>query len=203
MTTEDLDVTGYILCSTCWDPYQTAPGPGFPTPQRCSCRRRGANDPRWDGYDFNEHLDLCRCCRMQVLHSGSRWSVWFCEECKARIRSLNARAGRAIVPIGRHSLMARVGVRGTDVTSATDREVDRIVERFAARLGDWLGGFDPLDAFTASRSEGLRALLGFTAGEDVELATWLERLRAAVGRDPAAFGADASFGKLLAALAPR
>ena len=49
--------------------------------------------------DFHLPAELCRCCAQELLPSGSRWSVWFCDECKPRI--LNAGAHR--IPIGRHS----------------------------------------------------------------------------------------------------
>lgn len=60
----------------------------------------------WPGYDFNLHVDLCRCCGRVPLSSGSRWSVWFCGACKEQVGLLNGRHGRCIVPIGRHSVHA-------------------------------------------------------------------------------------------------
>ncbi len=58
----------------------------------------------WEGFDFNRLIELCRCCAATPLRSGSRWSVWFCPECKEQVGLLNGRLGRYAVPIGRHSL---------------------------------------------------------------------------------------------------
>jgi hypothetical protein len=76
----------FMLCGTCHGLYEDKPQPGFATPQRCACSR--TDEPTWPRYDFNEHIHLCECCRLVPLRSGSRWSVWFCEECKARVRNL-------------------------------------------------------------------------------------------------------------------
>ena len=61
---------------------------------------------KWPGFDFNMVVELCHCCGQEVLSSGSKWSVWFCEECKERVIQFNTRYRRTIIPIGRHSLMA-------------------------------------------------------------------------------------------------
>lgn len=74
--------------------------------QRGSCPRHRPSgpEPGWPRYDFNRQVDLCYCCGIVPLSSGSRWSVWFCAACKAQVGLLNARHGRCIVPIGRHSV---------------------------------------------------------------------------------------------------
>lgn len=59
--------------------------------QACSWDRKG-QEP-WPNSDFNEHTCLCRCCVSEPLRSGSRWSVWFCDECKARVIALNKLVG--------------------------------------------------------------------------------------------------------------
>lgn len=76
-------------------------------------------DPRRKiALDFDLPAELCRCCGQQLLMSGTRWSVWFCDSCKRRVVALNHRAGACVIPIGRHSLMN--GVFG-DAKLATDR----------------------------------------------------------------------------------
>lgn len=90
----------FFVCRRCAQLREKEASEGYPTPQRCGCDRGRAGDPRWDRYDFNEHLDLCRCCRMVALDSGSRWAVWFCGDCKDLARTFNGEVGRAVVPIG-------------------------------------------------------------------------------------------------------
>lgn len=85
---------------------QDGPVAHGPLVQRGTCplHKPRAFDPRWSGFDFNRHVDLCRCCGRIPLRSGSRWSVWFCLDCKEQVGLLNGRHGRCIVPIGRHSV---------------------------------------------------------------------------------------------------
>jgi len=64
--------------------------------------------------DHQTVAELCRCCGVELLKSGSKWSVWFCAECKHRVDTLNANAGVCVIPIGRHTFMHGVGVRGVD-----------------------------------------------------------------------------------------
>lgn len=69
------------------------------------------NQLPWDGFDYNEVVTLCYCCGTELLRSGSRWSVWFCEQCKERVVEFNTEADRTIIPIGRHSLMHGIGLK--------------------------------------------------------------------------------------------
>lgn len=65
-----------------------------------------AGEAKWPRFDFNRVVELCYCCGQEVLKSGSKWSVWFCKECKERVIEFNTQYQRTIIPIGRHSLMA-------------------------------------------------------------------------------------------------
>ncbi len=47
-----------------------------------------------------------------MLPSGSRWSVWLCDPCKSLAGQLNTATASTVVPLGRHSLMHGIGVRG-------------------------------------------------------------------------------------------
>jgi hypothetical protein len=91
-----------------WQPYARV--------QECTCEQRqrpaGEKSPGWNGWDVAKAFELCRCCGLVPLRSGSRWSVWLCDACKPRALELNARAGRPIVPIGRHSMMHGIGMSG-------------------------------------------------------------------------------------------
>ena len=70
--------------------------------QRCGCSE-GTRGPKWSGYDFNLVAELCRCCGQVPLKSGSKFSVWFCKDCKEQVGLLHGRLNRYVVPIGRHS----------------------------------------------------------------------------------------------------
>ncbi len=54
---------------------------------------------------MSTYVELCYCCGIEPIKSGSRWSVFFCDECKDCVLSFNRRSGQWIIPIGRHSLM--------------------------------------------------------------------------------------------------
>jgi hypothetical protein len=73
-----------------------------------------------ESLDFPTPAELCRCCGQELLQSGSRWSVWFCSECKRRVRTLNERAGTCVVPVGRHSIMNGVFIRGGHVPDSVE-----------------------------------------------------------------------------------
>jgi hypothetical protein len=55
--------------------------------------------------DLSITAELCRCCAIELIGSGSRWSSFYCEECKDRVFALNRAARRCVIPVGRHSLM--------------------------------------------------------------------------------------------------
>jgi hypothetical protein len=193
------DDTGFIICGTCGDLFQTEPSEGFPTPQRCGCDRKEADDPKWERHDFNEHLHLCRCCRAETCHSGSRWSQWFCDECRLRVIALNRAVGRYVIPIGRHSIMAGVAIHGPAVADADAREVDRLLAGFHAGITGLIGGIDRLWEASTTRSDELRAGLGFEASQDVPLHVWLAAWEVEVERHPACWGKLASFRALVRA----
>ena len=85
-----------------------------PFDQRGTCPRHEPHkyDTAWRHFDFNRAVDLCYCCGTVPLTSGSRWSVWFCDDCKHQVGLLNGRHGRCIVPIGRHSVHHGCLLRG-------------------------------------------------------------------------------------------
>jgi hypothetical protein len=124
--------------------------------QSCECvwaegRRTGIFPPRWPGYDLNEVWTLCYGCGAEVLARGSRWSVWFCVPCKAGVRRLHEVCGGDVVPIGRHSMMARFGVPGGGpVALAGQPHPDaQAIARFVDALGRLTGRMEHLAAWAA------------------------------------------------------
>jgi hypothetical protein len=74
--------------------------------QRCACSEPADRDEEpWPRHDFNERASLCRCCGLEVLHSGSRWSMFFCRECQLLAMGVSIWERRLVFPIGRHTMM--------------------------------------------------------------------------------------------------
>ena len=189
-------IDGFRVCSTCFDPFEFRLQ-GATSRQRCQCPDKvPAGGSRWPGYDFNEHLHLCECCGAEALPSGSKWSVWFCDECKAMVLDLNGRAGFSAIPIGRHSLMNGVGLSGTQVSAAQEADRERLIQAFSHNVTGLFGAMEHLHAFARTRRAQLTSMLERPAQPDVPLGSWLEWLRCAAGSDPARFSKEASFSNL-------
>lgn len=111
--------------------------------QQCRCERAVAPAEQWPGYDFNLAVDLCRCCGAVPLRSGSRWSVWFCDDCKLQVGLLNGRHGRCVIPIGRHSVHAGHLLTGEALQHPGEvvAFADTMVALFTVMgwLDDWVG----------------------------------------------------------------
>jgi hypothetical protein len=102
--------------------------------QECRCERDarppGERAPKWISFDFNTAAELCRGCGAVALRSGTRWSIWFCDECRDRAVERNREVGTAVVPIGRHSLLHGLGLPGSPAPAG--RDVDAFVARFGS-----------------------------------------------------------------------
>lgn len=103
----DRTTTPFVLCGRC----QLVRGGPIGTVeavtvwQLCACSSVEEHGAQPRVGDHNTAVELCRCCGLELLNSGSKWSVWFCGSCLERISKMNQDAGRCLVPIGRHSLM--------------------------------------------------------------------------------------------------
>jgi hypothetical protein len=173
----------YRLCMQCGRVFDRAvPKDGAP---RQLCRCVPSNADEWRG-DLSERAHLCMCCRLELLPSGSRWSVWFCPECLGRVRELNARLGRYAVPIGRHSLMGGIGVPGKAVINATDAELAAIANSLRDSLMGMVSSIDRLQAYALDRTGHLGRRLGLESERSVALDEWFARLGAAYRHVPGA-----------------
>ena len=124
------------LCRNCTRLWEAETDRDRPPPQQCKC----AGPPEaWEGWDVSEWARLCDCCLGEVLKSGSRWSVWFCEECKRRVMGLNAAVGKPLIPIGRHTLMHGI----TAHPDGPEIEIEEFAESMSGlfdrmgTLGEW------------------------------------------------------------------
>ena len=140
--------------------------------QRCDCERTLEPEDRWPGFDFNTWAELCRCCAITLLRSGSRWSPFFCEECKRRVMDLNRRLGDWIIPVGRHSVMHGQSLAGDEAA------IREHAEHFVIHVRGLFAGIDHLDIRArACLRENLEEL-GFPAGQEVELKQYGHAARA-------------------------
>jgi hypothetical protein len=160
--------------------------------QECTCeiRKRPAREknPEWKGWDVAQAVELCRCCGVVPLRSGSRWSVWLCEECKPRALELNGRAGRPIVPIGRHSMMHGIGISG----SVKEDESEEI-EAFCAAANGLFEAINLLHEWARLRIAFNVERLGFDPGVAVPLPEYLARID---GKEDPELGSEAAFEAL-------
>lgn len=108
----DFDCQDVGVCNTCGELFGPCREVGVSGERRrqleqlCACENGRKDQPKWERFDFNEAITLCRCCRGVVLRSGLRWSVWFCEPCKRKVQAVNDICESYVIPIGRHSIMA-------------------------------------------------------------------------------------------------
>lgn len=163
-----------FVCGTCGElrgPFVwRLKGVEYPHVQECGCARRprakGERPGTWLGFDFNTLAELCRSCGCEVLASGSKFSIWFCRECRDRATALNAEVGQPLVPIGRHSLMHGIGMRA----HPTDAEIGAFVTRFGTLV-------DRMNQIHRSAGEVVRtnlAAVGPSDTTDIELALYLD-----------------------------
>jgi hypothetical protein len=121
---------GLRVCCTCGGLFGPVQAKGGQTvEQRCRC---GPPDtgPGWPGFDFNSVAELCRCCGQELLRSGSRYSVWFCSDCKEQVRLLNARLRRYAIPLGRHSLHGGFLLSPRQDEASLTLEIEVFVDRW-------------------------------------------------------------------------
>lgn len=87
------------------------------------------DETRWERYDFNRKYELCWCCGLEIIPSGSKFSSFYCRDCKARIWYLNQKLGQCLIPLGRHSVMNGVIGSGKDIGNK------EIIDKFCQDIG--------------------------------------------------------------------
>jgi hypothetical protein len=151
-TEADLRFPSLKVCREHGGLYDPVPHPGSGEQQLCHAEKP---QPRWATYDFNEWVHLCEACLQDTVRSGSRFSPFFCEEC----RNLLTRNGPTI-PRGRHSL-TNIGVLPPQADVA------------ARRVNDMFSSVEVLHRWSRAR---LQSLLGEGNG-DPDLATVMAEAR--------------------------
>jgi len=190
-----VDYSAMAVCGDCFEIYgpwrykqHTAGRPNLALWQLCDreCPTRSKKpgltqkagpEEKWPGFDFNTIVKLCYCCGQELLLSGSRWSVWFCEECKKKVVNFNTRFQQTVIPIGRHSLMAGYRLGGCDVLRPQKIEV------FVSSVKGLFARIEMLDDWRKNVvAENFRAL-GYSG--DVLLMDYLEDVKAKLNRGKA------------------
>lgn len=132
------DLSNLRICAHCLELYgQVRLGNGEAINQECLCVKK--TEGRWDGYDFNKKYETCYCCGLEVIPSGSKWSVFYCKDCKDKISELNREARQLIIPVGRHSIMNSIVL--------TDEQIQNksAVNRFVCRVNNMNAKIDLVD----------------------------------------------------------
>lgn len=170
------------ICGSCRTLKGPVPDRSDGARQLCECAptENHRAEPLWGG-DFNTYAELCHCCGLVLLRSGSRWSVWFCEPCKRSVVALNRAAGRCLIPIGRHSLMNRVAARSEQLRT----NVGAVA--FADQLDTLFASIGGLRAWAATVTASNTIALGFGGDVDVLLADYLAAVRGSTLSSEAAF----------------
>jgi hypothetical protein len=129
----DIDFSQMCICGLCFGiagPWRYLDrAPTHLLIQECTCTKASTRYATWPRFDFNEAVTLCRCCGLELLRSGSKWSVWFCGACKERVRRLHQEFNVYLIPIGRHSIMGGFGLRGDAVRDEAKIEAFATVTR--------------------------------------------------------------------------
>jgi len=168
---EETKVAAHLeLCRECFG----LRGPCFDTfshcerTQRCACEPK---EPLWKAYDYNTAIELCRCCATETVRSGSRWSSFYCDACKAPVMHYNRAAGAPVIPIGRHSIMHGIILEGASADSPVSR---------AAFESQTAGLFARMDRLWKWHRDRVRAVVHRMPGEEraVSLDAYLEQARA-------------------------
>lgn len=165
------------VCTECGNIYGLwhDPSRGIDYYQKCGCKSvkpgmppEGKSKKKWKGFDYNEVVTLCHSCGQEVLRSGSKWSVWFCKECKKRVVKFNTKYQQTIIPIGRHSIMAGYQLSGKE---SVDKNK---VKKFVKNLNSLFERIDILEEWLAQIiSQNLKSL---GCSKDVNLVKYLSKV---------------------------
>lgn len=130
----------------------------------------GCTGPEAQTHSGLRIAELCRCCAAQLLPSGTKFSVWFCEECKEAVRRLNWSLQTYLIPIGPHSLQGGIQLSGLEAKNPGK------VAAFAKRWNSLFARMDSLGDFALATTAERVANLGLDPGQDVPLLEYLDRL---------------------------
>jgi hypothetical protein len=126
-----------LACTWIYGPWKNG---GVTRIQRCDCRKPdGGEDETWPRYDYNLFSELCRCCGRVFGKSGHCFSVWFCGACRLRVTEFDRKHGAPMIPIGRHTIMAGIGLR------KDEEDVDDAAKRIHGEMRSLFGAMSHLE----------------------------------------------------------
>ena len=143
--------------------------------QLCDCEiaeliARGEEVPRY-GHDLHIVAELCRCCGLELLSSGSRWSKWFCKQRLESVRHLNESFGACMIPIGWHSLMNGTFLRA-------DRARGQAAQiAFFDQLTAFFGQADKVKSWGRDVTSENIAAVGLEKWDPIPLRAYLRKVR--------------------------
>lgn len=106
------ELSVHIPCGGIRGPIQQR-SPAYPNlPVKWQSCRDEDRPEKWDGADVSRIVDLCIICFRATAGGTSRWAWKACESCREVNDSIATRWGFRPFPLGRHSIMNGIGVRG-------------------------------------------------------------------------------------------
>ena len=112
--------------------------------------------------------ELCHCCGIALLLSGSRFSCWFCEDCLERVREVHGKYRAYLLPIGRHSSQSGFGLTAQDSRNA--RHVSAFMGK-ARTMGD---AINHLSAWASEVVQHNLNALGIPIGQPVPVRSYCD-----------------------------
>lgn len=170
---QSIEPYSLVICGDCYGVRGRFPERGADAEQLCSCApvETRRNRRPSGGADHCTYVELCRCCGLVLLSSGSRWSVWFCEQCLPLIAGLNRAVGWMTAPIGRHSVMNGVGLAASSTASHA------AVEQFTAASIGLFERIGALEQYARAVVEQNVELLDLPVDTDVYVGEYLAAVR--------------------------
>ena len=67
--------------------------------------KNGVKARLWPGNDFNTSVEFCHCCSKALINTGSKFSSFYCDDCRKLVVEYNNQDGSVLIAMGRHSFM--------------------------------------------------------------------------------------------------
>jgi hypothetical protein len=122
--------------------------------------------------DFGEAVTLCRSCGQILMKSGSKFSPFSCDGCREFIFAFNNYRRFVLVPLGRHSFMNGLRLRGPDV------DKPKAVAGFAAGWNSLVDRMELLDEWRKEVIAGNLEAAGLSGEPEIGLVDYLAAMPA-------------------------
>ena len=110
----------------------------------CKCKNEknekdGTVNPDKTASELKTAIEFCQCCSMELINFGSKYSVFFCNDCLKLATLYNEFTGKNIIPLGKHSFMNGIMLI-SPYTRAEAKEFKIEIKAFFERISlimDW------------------------------------------------------------------